>query len=152
MSKNRNQFRLTAIETLESHHLRLAYADGAGFAVDLTGWVKTKKMLTPLREPKVFASARIGGFGSKVEFGEGEIDLAADNLRNLAVEQAGGIGHERIWNWMHNNNLTVDKAAEVLGISKRMLIYYRNGEKPIPRHIWLACVGWETLHKHGAAA
>ena len=27
------------------------------------------------------------------------------------------------------------------------LAYYRNGEKTIPRHIWLACVGWETLHK-----
>lgn len=24
-----------------------------------------------------------------------------------------------------------------------MLAYYRNGEKPIPRHIWLACLGRE---------
>jgi len=44
------------------------------------------------------------------------------------------------------------RAAEKLGISPRMLIYYRNGEKPIPRHIWLACIGWETLNKHGRAA
>jgi len=21
---------------------------------------------------------------------------------------------------------------------------YRDGEKPIPRHIWLACLGWES--------
>jgi len=25
-----------------------------------------------------------------------------------------------------------------------MLIYYRDGEKPVPRHIWLACLGWEA--------
>jgi hypothetical protein len=26
--------------------------------------------------------------------------MAADNLRSLAIEQAGGIGHERLANWM----------------------------------------------------
>jgi hypothetical protein len=44
---------------------------------------------------------------------------------------------------MHRNKLTFDAAAEALGISRRMLAYYRNGEKPIPKHIWLACLGWE---------
>lgn len=72
-----------------------------------------------------------------------EIDLAADNLRAEAVEQSGDISHERIWNWMHRNNLTLDTAASALGISRRMLAYYRNGEKHIPKHIWFACLGWE---------
>ena len=75
----------------------------------------------------------------------GEVDPRADNLRNLAVEQAGGIGHERIWNWLHETGLTLERAAEALGISRRMLIYYRDGEKPIPRSIWLACLGWEAV-------
>jgi len=26
-----------------------------------------------------------------------------------------------------------------------MLVYYRDGEKPIPRAIWLACLGWEAV-------
>jgi len=26
-----------------------------------------------------------------------------------------------------------------------MLIYYRDGEKPIPRSIWLASLGWEAV-------
>lgn len=26
--------------------------------------------------------------------------MAADNLRNLAIEQTGGIGHERLASWM----------------------------------------------------
>ena len=46
---------------------------------------------------------------------------------------------------MHENGLTIDQAAEALGISRRMLIYYRDGEKTIPRSIWLACLGWEAV-------
>ena len=48
-----------------------------------------------------------------------------------------------VWNWMHRNGLTLDSAAEALGISRRMLVYYRNGDKSIPKSIWLACLGWE---------
>lgn len=150
--KNRDHFHITHAKGLKNSRLKISYADGADFNVDLSDWIKSAAFLRPLQEHSLFASAKLNGLGNAVEFGKGEIDLAADNLRNLAIEQSGGIGHERIWNWMHENNLTLDGAAEVLGISRRMLAYYRNGEKAIPRHIWLACVGWETLHKHGAAA
>lgn len=152
MSKDRELFKVTAVKVRDGSCLLLTYADGARQDVNLTGWIKSTKALRLLRDPKLFATARIGSFGYAIEFGDGSIDLASDNLRNLAVEQAGGIGHERIWKWMQDNNLTIDQAAEVLGISRRMLIYYRNGEKVIPRHIWLACVGWETLQKHRIAA
>ncbi|MBI4809109.1 MAG: DUF2442 domain-containing protein [Nitrosomonadales bacterium] len=150
--KNRDHFRLTKAKALKNSCLIISYADGADFNVDLSDWIKTTAVLKPLQGQSLFASAKLSELGRAVEFGKGEIDLAADNLRNLAIEQSGGIGHERIWNWMHENNLTLDGAADVLGISRRMLAYYRNGEKSIPRHIWLACVGWETLHKHGEAA
>lgn len=50
---------------------------------------------------------------------------------------------------MHENGLTIDQAAEALGISRRMLIYYRDGEKTIPRSIWLACLGWEAVRPKG---
>ncbi len=152
MSKHRELFRLTAAKALDDSRLQLSYADGARFTVDLKDWIKSTKSLRSLRDPALFSTAKKGAFGRTVDFADGDIDLAGDNLRNLAIEQAGGVGHERIWNWMHSNNLTIDQAADVLGISRRMLIYYRNGEKAIPRHIWLACVGWETLHKLGEAA
>lgn len=150
--KNRDHFRLLRVRALENCRLNLTYADGMDCDVDLSGWIDSTSCLKPLQEQGFFATASVSEFGRAIEFGNGKIDLAADNLRNLAVEQSGGIGHERIWNWMHTNNLTLDGAVEVLGISRRMLAYYRNGEKPIPKHIWLACIGWETLHKHGVAA
>lgn len=150
--KNRDHFRLTKAKALRNSCLKITYADGRDFNVDLSAWIGSTSCLKPLQDQSLFASAKLSQSGRAVEFGKGEIDLGADNLRNLAIEQSGGIGHERILNWMHENNLTLDGAAEVLGISRRMLAYYRNGEKPIPLHIWLACVGWETLHKHGEAA
>lgn len=142
---NKSYFRLKKIKALKGFCLSLAYADGETFTVDLNEWIAKTKPLKPLQDAALFARARIGAAGSVVEWKAGELDLAADNLRNLAIEQAGGIGHERIWDWLHENQLTLDQAAEALGISRRMLIYYRDGEKPVPRAIWLACLGWQAV-------
>lgn len=142
---NKPYFRLTRVKALKDFNLSLAFADGQTFTVDLHDWVTKTKALKPLQDAALFARAKIGAAGGTVEWKAGELDLAADNLRNLAVEQAGGIGHERIWDWLHENQLTLEQAAEALGISRRMLIYYRDGEKPVPRAIWLACLGWQAV-------
>jgi predicted transcriptional regulator len=41
--------------------------------------------------------------------------------------------------------LSLNKAAEALGISRRMVAYYSNGEKAVPKAILLACRGWEAI-------
>lgn len=146
---NRKHFQLTAVAPLPEFRLRLTYADGAEFEVDLADWIGTTRALDRLRDAGLFARAKVGFGGRSVEWVEDELDLGADNLRNLAIEQAGGIGHERIWNWLHETDLTLDAAAQALGISRRMLIYYRDGEKPVPRAIWLACLGWDAVRPSG---
>ena len=78
-----------------------------------------------------------------------ELELAADNLRARAVEQAGCVSHEFIWNWTARNNLSLDTAAVALGVSRRMLAYYRSDSKPVPRTAALACLGWEEVIKNG---
>ena len=98
----------------------------------------------------LFAQVSIDEWGLGVVWMQGELGLSGDNLRGEAVEQGGGFSHERIWNWMHRNGLSLDSAAEALGISRRMLAYYRSGQKPVPRHIWLACVGWEAERQKAA--
>ena len=35
-------------------------------------------------------------------------------------------------------------AAEALGLSRRMVAYYWNDEKPVPRPVLLACKDWEA--------
>jgi len=37
--------------------------------------------------------------------------------------------------------LTLDRAAQELGLSWRLLAYYRSGEKPVPRTVALAMKG-----------
>lgn len=146
---SRDHFQLTAVAALPDYRLRLNFVDGQEFEVDLGDWISTSSILHPLKNATLFSQARIGFAGRSVEWVEDELDLGADNLRNLAVEQAGGIGHERIWNWLHETGLTLEQAANALGISRRMLIYYRDGEKAIPRSIWLACLGWEAVRPKG---
>lgn len=145
----KNHFCLTAVKALPDYRLRLTYADGKTFDVDLAERINTTDFLVPVRDPALFAQAKVGFGGRSVDWIEDELDLGSDNLRHIAVEQAGGIGHERIWTWLHETGLTLEQAAEALGISRRMLIYYRDGEKPIPRSIWLACLGWDAVRPKG---
>ena len=70
--------------------------------------------------------------------------LASDNLRALALEQAGEYSHQQVVVWMLRHRLSLDAAAGALGISRRMLAYYRSGEKPIPKTVGLAMLGWEA--------
>ena len=65
----------------------------------------------------------------------------------MSAEQVGGIGHERIVEWMARHDLTQNRASQAIGISRRMLNYYLSAEKPIPQTVWLACLGWESLAK-----
>jgi predicted DNA-binding transcriptional regulator AlpA len=147
----RKHFLMVALEVPNPFCLRITFGDGAIMAVDLTETISRIPALAPLKDATLFAQAHIDEWGLSVVWLQGELDLAGDNLRAEAVEQHGGYSHERIWNWMHRNGLSLDSAAESLGISRRMLAYYRSGQKPVPRHIWLACVGWEAERQKAAA-
>lgn len=147
----KSAFKVESIEVLEEYRLSVTFGDGAKMRIDLTGIIDHYPALSPLKDPALFAAVHLDEFGSGIVWSD-EIDLAGDNLRAEAVEQAGGISHERIWNWMARNNLTLETAASALGISRRMVAYYRNGQKPIPKHIWLACLGWEHCREDGRKA
>jgi len=149
--KKRDHFRLIALEVPKPYYLSVTFGDGAIMSVDLTETISCIPALAPLKDATLFAKAIIDEWGLTVVWPQGELDLSGDNLRAEAVEQGGGYSHERIWNWMHRNGLSLDSAAESLGISRRMLAYYRSGQKPVPRHIWLACVGWEAERQKAAA-
>jgi hypothetical protein len=144
-------FKIEAVKVIAPYQLAVTFGDKVTMHIDFAGIIDQYPALFPLKDSTVFAQAHVNEFGSGIVWTD-EIDLAGDNLRAEAVEQAGDISHERIWNWMHRNKLTLDTAAEALGISRRMVAYYRNGEKPIPKNIWLACLGWEHYGKQKKAA
>lgn len=139
------QHTLAALTVRAPASLTLTFADGATLAVDLRDTIQAHPTLAALNDPILFARAHIDALGGYVVWIEDELEMAADNLRNLATEQAGGIGPERILNWMDRHSLTQERAAQAIGVSRRMLNYYLSGAKPIPKTVWLACLGWETL-------
>jgi len=95
-------------------------------------------VLVALKAPALFNSTRLGEWGDSVCFGDDEnLELAADNLRSRAVEQAGQVSHEFLQEWMHHHSLTQQAAADALGLSRRILGYYLRGARPMPRTVAL---------------
>lgn len=150
---SQQQFQIKRVKALPDYRLALAFADGESLTVDLRDTIAKHPTLARLRDPAVFADVARDEWNLGVVFaGDDDLSLASDNLRALAVEQAGGYSHQRIIEWMDRNGLTLDTAAEALGLSRRMLAYYRSGEKPVPRTVALALVGWEAQRKTKRAA
>ena len=104
--------------------------------------------LTPILAPEVFASAHLAAWGGSVEWFDTE--FGADNLYAWAKEQAGLPSHEQFDAWMRRNALNPTAAAEALGLSRRTVGYYRTAQRPIPKTVWLACLGYDSLRQQAA--
>lgn len=137
-------FTLVAVRPMDAMNLALTYADGGVFGVDIARVIEGHRSLQRIED--VFGTAELGGHGLSVIWGQDDdLELAADNLRARAIEQAGEFSHQTILNWMARHQLTLDQAAQELGLSRRMLAYYRSGARPVPRTVGLACLGWEAV-------
>ncbi len=134
--------KLNAVEALAPYRLRTTWSTGEVLEVDVEGVLRKHAFLAPILDPAVFARVHLGEWGSGIEWIDAE--LGSDNVYAWAKEQAGEVSHEMFGEWMHRNDLSLTTAAEALGISRRMVSYYRTAHKAIPRSIWLACLGWEA--------
>lgn len=130
------------VEALEPCRLRIRWDTGETLDVDVSGKL-AGPALDHLRAPALFALAHAGCGGTCIEWEDSE--FGADNVYAWTREQMGEASHEMFFGWMYRNDLTLDAAAQALGMSRRMVAYYRTGRKPIPRHVWLACIGWEVV-------
>ena len=129
----------------------LRFADGHEADVELAEVIARHPTLARLADPDVFAQVQPDEWSRGVLFaGDDALALASDNLRALAVEQDGGFSHQQLVAWMAHHRMTLDAAAEALDISRRMLAYYRSGQKPIPRSVGLAMLGWDIYAVRGS--
>ena len=131
--------KLQTVQALEPYRLRTTWNTGEILDVDLTKLMRGKAF-AEIRKPEVFKTVHTDGVS--IEWFDTE--LGPDNVYAWAKEQAGEVSHEMLGAWMHRNQLSLSGAAEALGISRRMVSYYRTAAKAIPRSIWLACLGWEV--------
>lgn len=150
---NQPQFVITNVSIVGPQQLTLTFADGYSAEVDLSGLIAKSPSLVRLSDRKLFSKVALDEWQRGVIFAaDDDLSLASDNLRALALEQAGEYSHQHVIVWMHQNGLTLDDAAQALGISRRMLAYYRSGTKPVPKSIGLAMLGWESLRHQRKAA
>ena len=110
----------------------------------MSGLVETFRLYEPLRRsPEAFARVRLGEYGADVVWSD-DIDMSADTLWRLAQEQSGAtMSPDAFRRWRERKALTLDAAARALGVSRRMVAYYEQGAKPIPRVVALATRGLE---------
>ena len=131
--------------------LTILWRSGKHVKVDVTEYLDSPGY-EKLKEPIFFETAAVEEWGHGIEWADGEIGMDADSLYRLGKEQAGVAYPVTEFNaWMDRNSLSLSAAAKALGITRRTIVYYHGGHKPIPIYIKLACVGWETLHLQHAA-
>jgi hypothetical protein len=134
--------KLQSVTAVAPFRLRTTWSTGEVLEVDVEPVLRSAPALAGLLDPVVFATARLSDWGHAVEWRDAE--LGADNVYAWAQQQAGRVSHQMLDDWMRRNGLSLDTAAEALGISRRSVGDYRTARRPIPRAIWLACVGWEA--------
>jgi DNA-binding transcriptional regulator YiaG len=122
--------------------LRVRWQKDGESLIDVSGIIESFKLYAPLRHsPERFRQVRVGEYGTDVVWTD-EIDMSADTLWRLAQEQAGAtMTPDEFRRWRERRAYTLDAAAKALGISRRMVAYYEEGNRAIPRVVALATRG-----------
>ncbi|MCC6778301.1 MAG: DUF2442 domain-containing protein [Hyphomicrobiales bacterium] len=130
--------------------LEIMWQSGEKLPVEVSRLIKRFKLYAPLRNTALFGRAKADPWGHAVNW-PGDIDMGADQLYELAREQAAEWGPDRFAAWMEKHGLSLNAAADALGLSRRMIAHYRTGSRPIPRVVALACEGLSARWKKHAA-
>ena len=144
--------RLSAVLPLAQFRLRLTFIDGSVFTVDFKPLFEESPGLARLRAAKAFAGAALtDGEGWAVEWPDLDIQIGADTLWLDAQAQNAPDENTRIFaQWRARHGLSLNQAAEALGMTTRTMSAYGTGARPVPRYIALACKGWEAEHEQPA--
>ncbi len=147
--KNMKRPRLKAIEALPGYKLRLTFLNDSVYTVSLADEFASHPGLLPLKDEKAFAAATlIEGEGWTVEWPEHDIQIGADTLWLDAQAQNAPDENTRIFaQWRARHGLSLKGAGEALGMTPRTISAYGTGDRPVPRYIALACLGWEVVQK-----
>ncbi len=143
--------KVTNVEAILPTTLKVELSTGKTLTVDVSSYL-TSPGYERIAEPPLFSNVRVEEWGHGVEWCEIDMGIDVDTLYRLSREQAGKAFPVKAFNnWMKNNGLSLTTAAEALGLTRRTVIYYHCGHKPIPIYIGLACDGWELRQRasHG---
>ncbi|MGY3644694.1 helix-turn-helix domain-containing protein [Pseudomonas sp. PK-RTE-24] len=145
--------RLRSAHVLSDFRLALTFINGQELTVGLGMDIHTYPGLQPLLDREVFATAVVGDEGWIVEWVEPDVQIGADTLYMDALAQNAQDENTRIFiDWRARTGLSLNDAAEALGVSARSISRYSNGREAVPRSLALACLGWNSLQQRSSIA
>ncbi len=133
---------IRAVRVVGPLALDIDWSTGETLRLNMSGL--TAPPFDALREPDCFAQVEIEPWAGHGLDWPGGLSMDSDRLYTLCREQAGMPTAEAFDAWMRRNGLSLATAAESLGMTRRMIAYYRTGNRPIPKVVGLACKGWEA--------
>ncbi len=104
-----------------------------------------------LPAPMAKGPVSVGDWGHSVEWADGN-ERGADSLWLDTLKAIGRDDAREFLQWRMANGLSLARAAEERGLSRRTVAYYSNGTRPVPKAILLACKGWDAIHPNRKAA
>jgi hypothetical protein len=137
-----------AASVVEPGLIDLTWSDGTQATVDICAMLENPT-LAALRDPALFAKATIGDWGHSIVW-PGEIEIGADRLWAETLSATQREDTRTFLEWRQRHGLSLSKAADALGLARRTVAYYSNGEKRVPRPVLLACRGWEVEQAEAA--
>lgn len=136
----------------------------------------TSDTMRTIRSAKALGDTRL-----QLEWSDGTVaELAMPQVPDLSKVELGDWGHSLVWpdgyeigadslwldtltamgrgdarqflEWRLAGGLSLSKAAEALGLARRTVAYYSNGDRPVPKTVLLACKGWDASQPKRKAA
>jgi hypothetical protein len=133
---------IRSVRPAGAYRLVLSWDHAEDATVDLTQTVRTAAFKT-LADPDVFQKVELGDWGHSVAW-PGDVEIGADSLWLDSLTAWGREDTRAFLEWRLRNGLSLNGAAEALGLSRRTIAYYSGG-RAVPRSILLACKGWDAL-------
>lgn len=128
---------IKAVEPRSDERVFLLWSDGTAAELDLP--IKAKGVV------------EVGDWGHSLVWPDGT-ELGADALWLATLSAIGRDDARQFLEWRLANGLSLARAADELGLSRRTIAYYSNGTRPVPKSILLACKGWNATHPDSKAA
>lgn len=125
---------IAAVEARGAGQLWLRWSDGVEASVDLSGLVAARDAI---------GTPSVGDWGHSLVWPNG-VELGADRLWLETLTATGHDDARQFLEWRVRHGLSLSKAADALGLARRTVAYYSNGDRPVPKAILLACKGWEV--------
>ncbi len=126
--------------------LEIRLASGKSYRVSLAQPMAETPGFDVLRDPAMFATARMEDFGWTVEWACG-LSMASERLYQMGKEQSGeAYPVTEFRAWMERNSMSLSTLSAALGLSRRAVSQYSSGARPIPKVVGLALRGLEKAH------